>query len=447
MSSTTQEKGTAGLLERVFQLRARGSDVRTELIGGVTMLLAGVYAVAVIPGFLVQAGLPAGPATTAVILVIAVATIAMGIYGNMPFVVAPGLGGAALVAITLTGDGGVPWPTALGMVFWSGIIFLLLTLFGIRELLTRIIPNDIKIAITAGIGMFIALLGFRNSGLVQAAPNGQSLTVGALDSAGGLLALAGLVLITALTFRKIKGAFIITIAVITLAGIPLGVTQLPENWFSLPALSTEVSFQIDLWGSLQPQYLPFVLTLFFAEFFSMTGAFLAVAKLTGLTDKDGNIVNARRPFIADSSAVIGGAWMGVPSMNAYVETGAAGAESGARTGLSSVFAGLGFALLLLFTPIAGMVPGAATAPVLMFIGLSLVAQLKEVNFSDVTVGIPAMLVVACTVFWGNFGTGIASGLVGFVLIKVAAGRWRDVHIGMYILLIPLGYFFWALVQR
>lgn len=445
--SITQEKSKEGLLERVFRLRTRGSDVRTELIGGVTMLLAGVYAVAVIPGFLVQAGLPIGPATTAVILVIAVSTIAMGIFGNMPFVVAPGLGRAALVAVTLAGDDNVPWATALGMVFWSGVIFLALTLLGIRELLTKIIPQDIKIAITAGIGMFIALLGFRNAGLVKGAANGQSLTVSGLDTASGLLALLGLVVVAALAHRKVRGAFIITIVAITAIGVPLGVTQVPDHWFALPQLSSEVSFQLDLWDSLQPKYLPYVLTLFFAEFFSMTGAFLAVAKLAGLTDKDGNIVNARRPFVVDSSAVIGGAYMGVPSMNAYVETGAAGSEAGARTGLSSVFAGLGFAILLLCTPVAGMVPNAATAPILIFIGLSLLAQLKDVNFSDVTVAVPSALVVACTIFWGNFGTGIAAGLVSYVLVKVAAGRWREVHPAMYVLLIPLAYFFWALVHE
>jgi AGZA family xanthine/uracil permease-like MFS transporter len=353
----------ASRVERLFSVRGRGSTHRTELVAGASMFMAAAYAVVVVPGQLAGAGVPHGAATTAVIIAIALATLAMGLIANLPFVVAPGLGGVALVAFTIVGQDHVPWDTALGMVFWSGVAFLVLTLLGIRDLVTRLMPMHLKYAISGGLGLYIALIGFRDADLVVGNADKAALAVGDLSKPAGLLALAGLLLLTALASRKVPGAFLITIAAVTAAGIPLGVIELPDSLFSAPDSPGPLLFHIDILGALKPEYFPYIFAFFVSEFFSMTGTLLAVAGRAGLLDKDGNIPGSRRPFLVDSVSVMGGAAVGAPSMTAYLES-SAGADSGGRTGLASVWAACGFGLLLLVTPFATLILSAATAPVL-----------------------------------------------------------------------------------
>jgi AGZA family xanthine/uracil permease-like MFS transporter len=269
----------------------------------------------------------------------------------------------ALVAFTIVGQDHVPWDTALGMVFWSGVAFLVLTLLGIRDLVTRLMPMHLKYAISGGLGLYIALIGFRDADLVVGNADKAALAVGDLSKPAGLLALAGLLLLTALASRKVPGAFLITIAAVTVAGIPLGVTEVPDSLFSAPDSPGPLLFHIDILGALRPEYFPYIFAFFVSEFFSMTGTLLAVAGRAGLLDKDGNIPGSRRPFLVDSVSVMGGAAVGAPSMTAYLES-SAGADSGGRTGLASVWAACGFGLLLLVTPFATLILSAATAPVL-----------------------------------------------------------------------------------
>lgn len=439
----TVDGARTSLLDRVFKLRERGTRVRTEVVAGASMFLATAYAAVVIPGQLAKAGLPHGPLVTAVLIAVVLATLAMGLYANLPFVVAPGLGGVALLAVTIVGQDHVPWPVALGMVLWSGVAFLLLSVLGIRDLVTRLIPPNLKHSISAGIGLYIALLGFRDAGLVQADPGNDSLTLGDLGNAAGLLTLGGLLVLTALMTRKVPGAFLITIAAVTIVGIPLGVTEVPDRLFSAPSGIGEVAFHIDVFGALQGQYFPYIFAFFVSEFFSMTGTLLAVADRAGLTDVHGNLPKIRRPFTVDSVAVIGGAGIGAPSMTAYLES-AAGADSGGRTGLSSVVAACGFAALLLVTPFATLIPQAATAPVLIFVGLQMLGALSRVEVRDPTDAIPPAFTVGATVFFGNFGTGIAFGIAAHVLVKALSGRFREIPLGLWVVMIPLGYFFYTL---
>ncbi|MFC8128561.1 NCS2 family permease [Streptomyces sp. NPDC057302] len=434
----------ASLVERHFGVRDRGSSHRTELVAGASMFMAAAYAVVVVPGQLASAGVPHGAATTAVIIAIALATLAMGLVANLPFVVAPGLGGVALIAFTIVGQDHVPWDTALGMVFWSGVAFLLLTLFGIRDLVTRLMPMNLKYAISGGLGLYIALIGFRDADLVVGNADKAALAVGDLSEPTALLALAGLLLLTALAARKVPGAFLITIAAVTLVGVPLGVTDVPDSLFSAPDSPGPLLFHIDILGALKPEYFPYIFAFFVSEFFSMTGTLLAVSGRAGLLDKDGNIPGSRRPFLVDSVSVMGGSAVGAPSMTAYLESSAA-ADAGGKTGLSSVWAACGFALLLLVTPFATLIPSAATAPVLMFIGLNMLGALKNVDFKDPTNAVPAALTVATTLFFGNFGTGIATGLAAHVLVKTVSGRIREVPWPLWIVMIPLGYYFYTLV--
>lgn len=430
-------------LDRFFRISERGSRPRTEVIAGLSMFLATAYAAVVIPGQLADAGIPHGPVTTGVLLCIALATLAMGTVANLPFVLAPGLGGVALVAVTIVGQDHVPWDDAFGMVFWSGVAFLLLTALGIRDLVTRLMPINLKHAISGGLGLFIALLGFRNAGLVDADAKSAALKLGDISAAPGLLALGGLVLLTALMTWRIPGAFLITIAAVTIVGIPLGVTEIPDSLWSLPASPGPVAFHVDVLGALKPEYFPYIFAFFVSEFFSMTGTLLAVAGRAGLTDDNGDLPGVRRPFYVDSAAVIGGSAIGAPSMTAYLES-SAGPDSGGRTGMSSVVAGCCFGALLLLTPFATLIPSAATAPVMIFIGLNMLGTLRKVDFHDPTSAIPAALTVATTVFFGNFGTGIAVGMAAHVLVKAAAGKFREIPWGLWVVMVPLGYFFYTL---
>lgn len=421
----------------MFALSERGTSLGTELVAGLSMLLASAYTVVVIPGMLADAGVPRGAATTGVILTTVVATIVMGAYANLPLVLAPGLGGVALVAYTLVLGESVPYPVAMGMVFWSGVAFLVLTLLGIRGLITRIIPTNVRLAIGSGIGLYIAFIGFRSAGLVVTEED--SLALGDLGSAAALLALAGVVVLVALQSRKVPGSFVIVIIGLTIIGIPLNVTQVPSDLFGLPASPGPVAFDIDIVGALAPEYFPYLFAFFAAEFFSATGVVLTIMDKVGLT---GDAADLRRPFLVDSTAVTAGSAFGAPSVTTYLES-AAGADSGGRTGLTSWFTAGMFALLLAVTPLAGMIPGAATAPVLIFIGLNMLTGFRRVDTSDLTEAIPATLLVACTLLWGNFGTGIATGLLSYVLIKAVAGRFREIHIGMWVLTPFLIYFFYA----
>ncbi|NLU70509.1 NCS2 family permease [Streptomyces sp. HNM0574] len=429
---------SASAVDRMFRLRERGTSVRTELLAGVSMFLASAYVVVVVPGMLADAGVPHAAATTGVILTVVLATFFMGLYANLPFVLAPGLGGVALVSVTLIQHEHVPYPVAMGMVFWSGVAFLLLTLFGVRQLVTRIIPDCVRLAIGPAIGLYIAKLGFESAGLIHADADGMKL--GDLTSAAALLALAGLVLVTALSARKVPGTLLITMAAVTVVALPLGVAQLPDTWVQLPGSPAPVAFEVDLLGALKPEYLPYLFALFASEFFSATGVVMAVAQRIGLADDNGQFPGVNKPFLVDSVGVIGGSAVGGPSVTTYLES-AAGSDSGGRTGLTSVVTGGLFALLLLFTPLATTIPQAATAPVLIFIGLSMLAGLRRIDMTHPTDAVPAALVPACTLFWGNFGTGIAAGLTAYILVKAAAGRFREIHPGMWAMLPFLLYFF------
>ncbi|KAB1656964.1 MULTISPECIES: NCS2 family permease [unclassified Pseudoclavibacter] len=426
----------------LFDIVGNGSTPVRELIAGLSMFLATAYTVVVIPGMLEDAGLPVAAITTCVITVIILGTAAMGVFGNLPMVLAPGLGGVSLVAYTLVLDGQIEYPVAMGMVFWSGVVFLLLTLFGIRSLVTRIIPASIRLAIGPAIGLFIAFVGFRSAGLVV--PGKSSLKLGDLGSPAALLTLAAVVVLIALVARRVPGAFIIVIVAATLVGIPLGLTQLHGSAFSLPQFDGSLLFHIDLVTSLSPHYLPYLFAFFASEFFSTTGVIMTVTDHLGRAKHPGSpaLVDPKRAFLVDSSTIIGGSLFGAPSVTTYAES-TAGAEAGGRTGASSLWTAACFLVLLFATPLAAAIPAAATAPVVIVVGLKILSGFRRISTDDLTELIPAAMVLACTIFWGNFGTGIAAGLLCFVLVKVLAGKWRDVHPGMWVMAPFLVYFFIA----
>ncbi|AVJ16549.1 permease [Serratia sp. MYb239] len=433
-------------LQRRFQLHARRSTVKSECLAGVTGFLAAAYLLVVIPGLLAVGGMDKGAATTGTILVFVAGTLLMAFYGNLPFIVGPGIGGSVLVGVTLAGSEGISWQIGLGIACWSGILFFALTLFGLREVVTRSVPQSIKLGLTASIGLFVAVLGFRNSGLVLANAKSNALMLGDFTAPGALVALAGLFLAIALQARKIPGAILWAILFATLIGIPFGVTQLPARFIAAPHALTPVWAQVDMLGALNIAFLPFLFVFFASEFFSTMGTTLAVGGEAGLLDEHGNMPQINRPFMVDSIAAALGPWVGIPAATALIESSAA-AEAGGKTGLTSLAAAVMFLLMLLFTPVALMIPKEATAPALILIGLNMFSGLRKVDLANFTDGLPVLMMVMITLIANSFGTGIAGGLLFYIIIKAIAGKWREVPAGLYLLAIPLVYYFATLVRH
>lgn len=345
--NTLHSSDRANWLERRFALRSRGGTLRTECLAGITGFLAAAYLLVVIPGLLAIGGMDKGAATTGTILVFVVGSLLMAFYANLPFIVGPGIGGSVLVGVTLAGSEGIGWQTGLGIACWSGILFFLLTRFGLREVVTRSVPQSIKLGLTASIGLFVAVLGFRNAGLVLANAKTNALMLGDFLAPGALVALCGLFLAIALQARKVPGAILWAILCATLVGIPFGVTHLPTSFIDVPHSLTPVLGQVDLLGALNIAFLPFLFVFFASEFFSTMGTTLAVGGEAGLLDEEGNMPQINRPFMVDSIAAALGPWVGIPAATALIESSAA-AEAGGKTGLTALSAAVMFLLMLLF---------------------------------------------------------------------------------------------------
>jgi adenine/guanine/hypoxanthine permease len=432
------------LLETRFRLTERQTTPRIEIIAGITTFLAASYLLVVIPSILSTAGIDRAGATTTTILLFVGASTLMALYANLPFIVGPGIGGSVIVAISMAGTEHVPWPVGLGVAFWSGILFFILTVTGMRTLITRMVPVQIKLSLSAAIGVFIAVLGFRNAGLVLANARTNALALGDFTTPGAIIALVGLAIMVVLRARKIPGGILLGILGATAVGVPLGVTKLPSTIFSLPTDISLVTLQLDPIGALRPLLFPYLFAFFAAEFFSTMGTTLAVGGKAGLLDENGNMPDINKPFVVDSIGASIGPLFGIPALTALIES-AAGAEAGGRTGLTALTAAVCFLLALLLVPVALMIPVQATAPALILIGLSMFSGIRAVDLEHFTEGLPAVLTVLLTLLSNSFGTGIAGGLLSYVLVKVLAGEWRQVSIGMYILAVPLAYYFWTVV--
>jgi adenine/guanine/hypoxanthine permease len=433
-----------GWLERRFALAGRKTSVRIETIAGITSFLAAAYLLVVIPSLLSAGGMDRGAATTATILVFVLSTVLMALYANLPFLVGPGIGGSVILGITLAGEH-VAWQTGLGIAFVSGVLFLILTLVGARSLVVRLIPAQIKLGLGASIGLFIAVLGFRNAGMVIANAKTNALALGDFSRPGTLVALIGLGAAVVLQGRRVPGAILWAILIAAAAGVPLGVTHMPASFLSWPHSIAPIAFKLDIASALSVASIPYLFVFFAAEFFSTLGTTLAVGAKADLLDENANLPNINRPFLVDSIAATLGPVFGIPALTALVES-AAGVEAGGRTGLSSLAAAAMFALMLLFVPVALAIPKEATAPALILIGLSMFSTIRHTHFDDFSDSLPVLSMVLLTLMSNSFGTGIAGGLLCYVLVKLLAGRFREVPWGLYVLAVPLGYYFYTVVK-
>ena len=432
-------------LERQFKLKEKGTNVTTEIIAGITTFATMAYALAVIPKMMGETGLPAGQFLTAMVLMVFVTTTAMGLYTNMPFALAPGLGSVAIFSITLVQLQKVSVEIACGIIFLSGLLFVIVTALGVRDFITKIIPRGIKISISAGVGLFICVLGLRNAKIIAANAQKTALSFGDLTQPVVILAVIGFIMLIMLEARKVRGSALITILLATLLGIPMGVTKIPASFFSMPAGFGDVIFRFDIMGALDIKYLPFLFAFFLPDFFSSLGTALGVGSKAGLLDKDGNLPGLSRVFTVDSIAATLGSLFTIPVLITYLESGA-GVEAGGRTGLTAITTAVAFLLVLFITPVALMIPAAATAPILVYVGISMLAGLRNLDYTDLTEYIPAFLCVALTVFTFNIGNGIAAAFIAYVLMKLAAGRHKELVPGHYLLALVLAYYFYSLTS-
>ena len=402
------------------------------------------YVLATIPNILEGAGLNRASILTALIIFIIICSVAMALYTNRPFALAPGLSSVAIIGTTLP-QMNMPVEVAFGLVFLSGVIFVIISFVGIREIVVKAIPASVKISISAGIGLYISLIGLKMAGVIVANPKSNTLNLGDMTTAKSILFAIGFLLILVLEARKIKGSLILAILMVTIIGIPMGVTKVPTNLVNVPTGISDVSFKIDILGALKPEYFPWIFTFFVPDFFGTMGIILGIANRAGWLDKDGNMQDIDRCFKVDSLSTVAGSFFCMPVMTTYLES-ASGVEDGGRTGMTALFTSFLFALTLLFTPIALMVPGVATAPVLTIIGFQMLSSMKSVNYNDKTESLPAFIAVAMTIFTFNIATGLSLSVLSYIILKVFSGKAKEIPKAMYCLALVLLYYLFTLIK-
>ena len=430
-------------LEKKFKFLDNGTNLKTELIAGLTTFATMSYVLATIPNILEGAGLNRASILTALIIFIIICSVAMALYTNRPFALAPGLSSVAIIGTTLP-QMNMPVEVAFGLVFLSGVIFVIISFVGIREIVVKAIPASVKISISAGIGLYISLIGLKMAGVIVANPKSNTLNLGDMTTAKSILFAIGFLLILVLEARKIKGSLILAILIVTIIGIPMGVTKVPTNLVNVPTGISDVSFKIDILGALKPEYFPWIFTFFVPDFFGTMGIILGIANRAGWLDKDGNMQDIDRCFKVDSLSTVAGSFFCMPVMTTYLES-ASGVEDGGRTGMTALVTSFFFALTLLFTPIALMVPGVATAPVLTIIGFQMLSSMKSVNYNDKTESLPAFIAVAMTIFTFNIATGLSLSVLSYIILKVFSGKGKEVPKAMYGLALVLIYYLYTLI--
>ena len=421
-------------MEKFFKIKEKGSTVSREVIGGITTFLAMSYILAVNPGMLGSiAGMNFGGVFTATAVSAAVATLIMAFLANMPVALASGMGLNAFFTYTVCGQMGCsPW-FALTAVLLEGVLFILLSFFGVREAIINSIPGTMKKAVAVGIGLFIALIGLNNAGIVTSA-NGTIIGFNAIDlsHATALVAIIGLVITVVLYILKVPGAILIGIAATTVIGIPFGVTTVPDNFKPVSVPSAPFLFKFEWAGVLSLKFFGVFFTFLFTDIFDTIGTLMGVAEQGNLVDEKGNIPNVKGALLADAVGTVAGACLGTSTVTSFVES-SSGVAAGARTGLASVVTAFFFLLALFFTPLFALVPSCATAPALIFVGFLMMQSVSKINFADITDGIPAFITIMVMPFGYSISKGIAFGMIAYVIAKIAGKKTKEIPVVTWIL--------------
>ena len=417
-------------LERYFEFENLGTNWRTEVLAGFTTFVTMAYIVFVNPSILREAGMPVTAVIAATCLSSALGSLLMGAFARYPIALAPGMGLNAYFTYSVVKGMGVPWETALGAVFLSGVAFLVLTAVGIRQLIVSAVPKELYAAVAAGIGLFIAFIGLRNCGLI-ANSDATSLTLGNLRDPNVLLAMFGLLLISALLAWGVRGAMLIGIAGTALAGAAFGLVRLDWQPYSLDAI-TATAFQLDIRGALRIGALDIVFVFLFVDLFDNLGTLLAVTKKAGLIGADHQIPRLGRILLTDAVATTAGSLAGTSTVVSYVES-AAGVVAGGRSGVTSIVVGLLFLVTLFVAPLVGVIPAAATAPALIVVGSMMISHAREIDWDDVSVAIPSFLTLVMIPMTFSIANGLAFGFTSYTVLRVVRGEWSKVNWLMYVL--------------
>ncbi len=419
-------------MEKLFKLKENKTTVRTEIIAGITTFMTMAYIIFVNPNILADAGMDKGAVMTATIIAAGLATILMGLFTNYPFALASGMGLNAFFAYTVAGQYG--WQAALAAVFISGVVFLILAATGAIGFIDNAVPTSLKRAVAAGIGIFIAFIGLQNAGIIVANEvPGLTVRLGDLSEPGPLLAIIGLFIIAVLMARKVRGAILIGILLTTIVGFFMG-NPLPSGLsgiFGRPESIAPILLQLDFKAALAIPVLV-IFSFVFVDIFDTMGTLLGTGARAGYLDEKGNLPRVNRAMLADSFGTMAGALLGTSTVTTYVES-TAGISEGGRTGLTSIVTGLLFFLALFIAPLAGLIPPAATAPALVIVGVLMVGAVVKIDFEDFTEAFPAFLTIIIMPLAFSIADGIAVGFIAYPIVKLIAGKSKEVHWLVYIL--------------
>lgn len=426
---TTPNPSSAGMLERLFKLSENKTTFRTEILAGVTTFLTMCYIIIVNPMILSETGMDHGAVFVATCLAAAIGCLVMGIVANYPIALAPGMGLNAYFTYSVCLGMGVSWQTALAAVFVSGIIFIAISMFKIREAIVNAIPMSLKLAIGGGIGLFLALIALKNAGVIVDNP-ATLVGLGDLKQPSVLLALLGFLMVVVMHHFKVRGAIIISILVLTAISTALGLSEFKGVVGEIPSLAPTF-MQMDFEGLFTASLIGVIFVFFLVDLFDSTGTLVGVSHRAGLL-QDGKLPRLKKALFADSSAIVAGAALGTSSTTPYIES-SAGVAAGGRTGLTAVIVGLLFIACLFLAPLAQSVPGFATAPALLFVGVLMIQGIVHIDWDDITEAVPAFLTLVFMPFTYSIADGIAMGFISYALIKLLTGKAKSVPYMVWII--------------
>lgn len=429
-------------MEKFFQLKAHNTTIRTEVMAGITTFMTMAYILAVNPSILSAAGMPAGGVFTATALSSLIAILAMALFANLPIALAPGMGLNAFFAYTVVLGMGYSWQLALTAVFVEGIIFIIMSLFNIREAIIKSIPHNLKAAVSVGIGLFIAYIGLKNTGIITfdtpaGVIEGNAVVfdvfpkIGNLTSGAPLVALIGLIIMMGLLALKVKGALLIGILASTAISVPFGEIQIPQGWNPISAPAAPLLFQFDFSQIFSMDFVVVMFTFLFVDIFDTIGTLVGVTTQAKLTDAKGEIPKVKQALLADAIGTVAGACLGTSTVTSYIES-AAGVSEGGRTGLTALVTGLLFGLALFLSPLFLLIPSAATGPALILVGFFMLSPVKDLDLADYTVAIPAFLTMIMMPLTYSIAEGIVFGLLSYIILKVIAGKYKEVTVVSWI---------------
>ena len=420
------------MLEKLFKLKESNTDIQTELLAGFTTFITMAYIIFVNPQMMSSTGMDLGASFVGTCIAAAIACIVMGFYANWPIGLAPGMGLNAFFTYTVVGEMGYTWEIALGAVFLAGILFWVMSVTPIRQWMLESIPMNLRIAMGSGVGLFIGLIGLKNGGIIIS-NDATLLSIGNILKIETLLSILGFLLIAVLSIRKLPGAILIGVMVVTITSILIGIVQF-KGLVSYPPAFMPVFMKLDILGALDLAMISVIMSFLFVNLFDTAGTLLGVANQAKLVDKSGNVHNLHKALKADSSSSAFGAFLGCAPVTSYVES-SAGVEAGGRTGLTAVTVGLLFLIAVFFSPLASIVPAHATAGALIYVAILMMSGMEKLNWTDSSELLPALIIIVMIPLTFSIANGIALGFISYVVLKIASGELKKISSGAWFLTI------------